>query len=677
MPLQPFDIEQSPTKGLMQISDRRVLATDQWLTLDNCVFDASGALRKRDGYGVLPNQTITGGTLFSGAAAHPTLTLGPNVTKLFARGNELLAFENTYAATWIHSWSPNRNTWVRLDSACSVSHRAAVASALYGYQYSAQVKRVVSTVTGAYARVHMCLQNTVNNTYGSGFVAYASATDEATGATLFPVSSAGGLSDQYRMMAFPDGGLFATAPCAGVVYNNTDGSFDWQRISPFTGTIDSRVSFTPPVGRGPWDAHEFGDTRFALAYTTLSGITLNTYRVTTGAPLLNQTKAVYSFAPGETCLSLSVYALANVGVWVAIRTLNPTGPAYIVRVMAFADALGLAQQWNTVVNGNSYGSTGTVTSIYASVAARSTGEVAVTYNRGVQVPAAGPCESLSTAILAADGSIKQSGYMVNVSATSRPFYLNSRWYCTAANQSYANTVGIAGTNPPDASGFLLRLDPINGDTAPSLAGLLYGSAIPTSFTNPAQWVPVDADVSTSGLVALVDMPQAILVTGTAGGVTTRVLGIEIDATDPSPALRMCTPRARRAHHDGIAPRMDRRNVRSGGVVRARARGRASPVHAVRRRRGELPERRIVVLRRCLRVVRRDGQPAPVGAVPPAQDGGHCRQHQRDSSDHDARRHAQGTRNAGRRARRTDRRLPDHQRRDDLLPDVSAAARHRQ
>jgi hypothetical protein len=371
MPLAFSSLEITPVKGLLQLADRHILATDQWLTLDNVVLDQAGAVRKRDGYGALPRNVTVGGAAQPGAGPHPIFAQAP-ATGLWARGNELVALDTDASGTYVDSWSPARATWVRQDEACEVAQTVGVASSLYGIQTYTQTKLIRDYSMARSARVHACLQG---DSVASLNKVYVRAVDDATGDVMIADSLAAQLI--FRLLRFtPTPGL---NEYCGLVSWNIGDTF-YAKVDPFTGTIGTPVGFTgPPTSTTIVDATDLGDTRFATATWNpgTTGIDVNLYDTATGAPVF-VALATLLLTPGNTVEDVSIHGIAGLGIVVAWREIFAGLDGHIRSVLLSDTTLATVWGPTTVTTGSTVHVSGRS---WVSVAV-SNAEAAVTWNEG-------------------------------------------------------------------------------------------------------------------------------------------------------------------------------------------------------------------------------------------------------------------------------------------------------
>jgi hypothetical protein len=97
--------------GLNEARDARALEPPgAWLTVDNWVYEQSGALKKRHGYAYMPSALVGGGDL-----------LEP--TRLDTLGRQLLVYghESVTGLPHLYTWSPAQNAWRQKDDTCPAS----------------------------------------------------------------------------------------------------------------------------------------------------------------------------------------------------------------------------------------------------------------------------------------------------------------------------------------------------------------------------------------------------------------------------------------------------------------------------------------------------------------------------------------------------------------------------
>lgn len=522
-------LEVSPTKGLMQLADRRILSQDQWLALDNVVFDQAGALRKRDGYGSLPQNACYVGAIVPFGAT-PAVFAQPPASGLWEREGELVAVDTDGAGTYVDSWSPSRNLWLRQDEAIEVAHSVSVASNVYGYQAAPVVKTLTKFSTGQKARVRACVQG-VNEASANAIV--LSATDATTGATLVAdsfVSGATPCPSVRLLVADPGAGFDQYA----IVLSVGSSSVYFQKFDPFAGTVSAALALLATPVSYVFDACAAVAEKFVTAYYDSGGPSLyvQLWDNATATPVLVTTHTIALGAGATSIQDVSVAAdSASGGIVVAWRE-QPTGNVYVSQV----DIATLAGIWGPVLvatlstqlpSGRSWVSVATAVD-----------ETCVTWNQGT-LPLTVTVDATSYArLVTLSGALVAggSGTIANVSAYSRPVRTANRWLVAATTNVYAAEVsGAAQPGAPVSSCVLFRLDPVvNGTSAivPQLAGILHELAIPVAYTaTPTTWQPVDVDVSLA-----FDSSQGVSLSG-VGNIGSRVLEVSLSLSDPSPIAR--------------------------------------------------------------------------------------------------------------------------------------------
>jgi hypothetical protein len=554
--LQILPVEMSPTKGLYQMADRRSVPIGFWLTLDNVVFDASGACRKRDGYVLMNRSYQVGGTLTIGDPAPTVLTLQLPILDLATRDTELLAYSaaGPFGGPSVYSWSPANGLWKRQDSSVAFSVRVTSASSIAEIQYNAQTALVTDATSLRTCRLHFCQQGLVNVStspapLGSFTLPFLSAVDVGSGTILFPDTLMSARSVILsRLMPFPPAG--GADGFAGVLSSDhASTGLWWSRVTPFAPTIGAAVNLTGNIGMPtPWDCHEANDNHFIIAFAVAaagSPIHLQLWDASTEPPALVASNTVPTTA-GSKVDKLSVTGNA-LGFWLAW---HETGPgAGVFQTTVVQTNPGLFAQWTRVVDSIA-GNKGNNEPNWISIGANAVGDSVISFNRGNTGEA---YDRLRCARLNILGGIVQTvTEMVNVTASTRPTYVAGQWVCgatTKASPHLAAAPGGVSTGPIISTMTLLRLDSQFGEGAPFLAGLLMTLAVPenyyTGWNGDAGFpplvthVPVDISVDdvTTPLVGTFDVARQNFLVGASGFTTTNVHSIEIDGNEDLPTKR--------------------------------------------------------------------------------------------------------------------------------------------